>query len=176
MHLGHIAWYEAELAELKSSPIVNLHVYVTSKSDPIVTSDPNANAADAAAEEDVRRSVLLDDSVDSLTSDSEPSSPTLNFPMSKEIMVHSEKNNKGKAKRRSIIDQQANIEIDTLPGRPDLAGIVTEVVKSSEAIDTIAVGACGPVELMRVARNAVAKGITVSGPSLTLHCEQFGWG
>ena len=77
----------------------------------------------------------------------------------------------------SQIDQKPRIKIQTIGGRPDLSEIVKKAVGAAEERDMVAVAACGPVELMRVTRNAVADSIKlVGGPSVTLHCEQFGWG
>lgn len=76
----------------------------------------------------------------------------------------------------SQIDQQPSINVKTLGGRPDISAIVKNVVKVAEERDLIAVAACGPVELMRIARNAVADNIEIGGASVILHCEQFGWG
>jgi hypothetical protein len=60
-------------------------------------------------------------------------------------------------------------------GRPDIAAIITDIVSKADSYDRIAVAACGPDGMVQVAREAVAKNISIDGPSLELHCEQFGW-
>lgn len=69
LFIGHLTWYEEEIRELTQCPIVNLSIYVTSKTDPIVTSQPVEEAT--AVENDVRRSLYLDLDGD----DSPPSTP-----------------------------------------------------------------------------------------------------
>ncbi|KAF3919070.1 hypothetical protein ABW21_db0203726 [Orbilia brochopaga] len=81
------------------------------------------------------------------------------------------------AKSNSIQRRQSSLEEHFFEyGRPDLTSIVKEAVKNAGQNDLIAVGACGPTELMRCARNATAGVIKTGGPSISLHCEQFGWG
>ncbi|KAF8469474.1 ferric reductase NAD binding domain-containing protein [Kalaharituber pfeilii] len=70
--------------------------------------------------------------------------------------------------RTSQIDQWPTTQVKTLGGRPDLGTIVKGVVKVFEERDLVAVAACGPVELMRVTRNAVADSIELGGASVTL--------
>jgi NAD(P)H-flavin reductase len=60
-------------------------------------------------------------------------------------------------------------------GRPDIAAFITDVASKADRYDRIAVAACGPDSMIQVARKSVAKNITVDGPSLEFHCEQFGW-
>ena len=60
-------------------------------------------------------------------------------------------------------------------GRPDITAIITDTVTKADRYDRIAVAACGPNSIIQVARKSVAKNIKVDGPSLELHCEQFGW-
>lgn len=60
-------------------------------------------------------------------------------------------------------------------GRPDIAHFIMEMVEKSSANDRIVVAACGPQSLMQAARKTVAGCIKVDGPSLELHCEQFGF-
>lgn len=139
-------------------------------------------------ESDVRRSLYIQendsDEVNGLspaTSGSDEGLDALQKELSLGKQQIDEIREKRHSKRLSIrmeaqMDQRPMFYIETLGGRPDLTSIVKSVVKSAEQRDTIAVGACGPTELMRVARNAVADNITMSGPSITLHCEQFGWG
>ena len=60
-------------------------------------------------------------------------------------------------------------------GRPDIAKIIKNVLVSSASHESIAVAACGPDSIMSVVRETVANGITMGGPSVELHCEQFEW-
>jgi hypothetical protein len=164
-----------------------------------VTSEPVEEAA--AVEKDVRRSLYLQENDSSGSS----SSPHSDISCEKELeaalgntdidekLKRLSRGNRNSILMEAQIDQKPTVPIKTLAGRPDLTAIVKSVVKGAEQRDTVAVGgrfsflipneaftdwstACGPTELMRVARNAVADSITITGPSVTLHCEQFGWG
>lgn len=79
------------------------------------------------------------------------------------------------------IEKHPESEIQSPPstiieaGRPDVARFIVEMVQNSDANDRIAVAACGPEGLMQTARKAVAECIKIDGPSLELHCEQFGF-
>lgn len=196
---------------------MNVSIYVTTQTDPIVTSQPVA--VEAAAERDVRNSLYVDDDDVDIAdlegrAPSSSSNDTLPTPSStekqagvgagdltevdlgalKEIgntttttrateptstlrvpRAHNSKN-RNSVILESQIDQRPRINVKTLGGRPDIGTIVKNVVRASEERDLVAVAACGPVELMRVARNAVADSIEIGGASVTLHCEQFGWG
>jgi len=211
--IGHITWYEDEIRQLNACPIVNVSIYVTTKTDPIVQSSPT-NDEEVQNEKNLRASMILETSQDSANTDglnvapvspvsmessssssdiSEPGSPSTMFnekPLSSDPEKDHEftspvrfarKGRKNKKNDRlsillAQIDAVPTVQVATLSGRPNLTGIVREVVKGTEANDSIMIGACGPVELMRVARNAAAENITVSGASISLHCEQFGWG
>lgn len=215
--LGHLTWYEAEIEELQRSSVVNLQIYVTSKTDNIVTSEPVE--AEAAAERHVRDSLYIDDIANnsddylengvpsspssSSVDDEKPTAETFDHPALahlkeaglKDVDIHHHedtsrhlrpppasrrhtRSNRNSAILEAQIDMPASARVATLtlPGRPDIAAIVKRTVSEAEERDLVAVAACGPVELMRITRNAVADSIDLKGASVTLHCEQFGWG
>lgn len=60
-------------------------------------------------------------------------------------------------------------------GKPDIRSLISHTIKSASKTDQIIVSSCGPKELMDEVRNAVAKNIPLSGPSVTLQNQQFGW-
>jgi hypothetical protein len=65
--------------------------------------------------------------------------------------------------------------LDVAPGRPDIPAIISDVVRRAGRRDRILIGACGPDSLMWDVRRAATNAITLSGPSVELHGEQFGW-
>lgn len=74
--------------------------------------------------------------------------------------------------------QSATTSSTSIPiehGRPDLQSLIREAVQSVDKSKRVLVAACGPDSLMRVVRNTTASLITSGGPSIELHCEQFGW-
>jgi hypothetical protein len=152
------------LEALKQSPIVNITVHITSTTDPIVTSETVDE--EARHEENIRRSIYAEPQDPSATSSV---SKDLEASLGKELGINN-------SSFESKIDEMPRVRVNTKKGRPDITAIVGKMVQDAQQRDIVAVGACGPAELMRVARNAVADNITLTGPSITLHCEQFGWG
>jgi hypothetical protein len=65
--------------------------------------------------------------------------------------------------------------LDVAPGRPNVPAIINDVVRRSGRHERILIGACGPDSLMWDVRRAATNAISVSGPSVELHGEQFGW-
>ncbi|KAL0931285.1 Ferric/cupric reductase transmembrane component 2-like protein 3 [Colletotrichum truncatum] len=60
-------------------------------------------------------------------------------------------------------------------GRPDVAAVIRHAVEESTPTQRVIVMGCGPQRLMQELRNNVAREIRATGPSVDLHCEQFGW-
>ena len=65
--------------------------------------------------------------------------------------------------------------LEIISGRPDLRALIKSIVAAAEPTDRIAIAACGPQALMKDVRNAAASEVRISGPSVELHSEQFGW-
>lgn len=163
--IGHLTWYEDEIKELNKSPIVNVCIYVTSKTDPIVTSQPVEEAA--AVENDVRRSLYIevdesDDTEGELSSDSNEILDALGKELgmgrqglgalekelgigkqgdsARDRRISKRFSNRFSANLEAQMDQKTMSHIETLSGRPDLTSIIRGVVKSAEQRDTVAVG------------------------------------
>ncbi|KAI5799111.1 ferric reductase NAD binding domain-containing protein [Peziza echinospora] len=169
----HLTWYESEIEVLQNSPLVNLRIYVTSQTDALVTTQPVESLASSK-----NKGTIISTSSTHLSPNSYTQTVTATT-----ISRTGGKRTSTLEQRRvsqlleSQIDQRPRIKIQTIGGRPDLSEIVKGAVGAAEERDMVAVAACGPVELMRVTRNAVADSIgLVGGASVTLHCEQFGWG
>ncbi|KAI1130100.1 ferric reductase NAD binding domain-containing protein [Nemania abortiva] len=60
-------------------------------------------------------------------------------------------------------------------GRPDIEALVRQAILSVDKDKRVLVAACGPTGLVNTVRNTTASCIRVDGPSVELHCEQFGW-
>ncbi|KAK9774496.1 putative Ferric reductase like transmembrane component [Seiridium cardinale] len=67
------------------------------------------------------------------------------------------------------------VEFPVEQGRPDVAALIREAVKSVPKDKRVLIAACGPDGLVKVVRNTAASLITKDGPAVELHCEQFGW-
>lgn len=59
--------------------------------------------------------------------------------------------------------------------RPDIPGLIREVVGEAAAQESILIAGCGPGKLMDVMRETTADCIRWDGPSIELHCEKYGW-
>ena len=59
--------------------------------------------------------------------------------------------------------------------RPDVSALIRRAVDETPAHKQALVLGCGPHALMKQVRNTTADCIRSDGPSVELHCEQFGW-
>lgn len=60
-------------------------------------------------------------------------------------------------------------------GRPDIPSLIRNAVQQIASQERIIIAACGPGSLIKSVRAASAECISHGGPSIELHCEQFGW-
>ncbi|KAI1750807.1 ferric reductase NAD binding domain-containing protein [Xylaria castorea] len=65
--------------------------------------------------------------------------------------------------------------LPVLYGRPDIEACVREAITSVPKDKRIFIAVCGPSGLVDTVRNTTAGCIRIDGPSVELHCEQFGW-
>ncbi|TAQ86359.1 hypothetical protein B7494_g5317 [Chlorociboria aeruginascens] len=152
----YLMWFSKELEILKASPLVALSLYSTRS--------PNPSISSHAAIPSIEHKSLLDEKLTSISLSSPISSLSTNadFDVEKQHIVANGKTN---------IPSNINI----LHGRPDIHTLINEIVKNADAGKRIMIAACGPDGLMRVVRKTAADCISVDGPSIELHCEQFGW-
>ncbi|KAI1301984.1 ferric reductase NAD binding domain-containing protein [Xylaria venustula] len=68
-----------------------------------------------------------------------------------------------------------NLSLPIIYGRPDIETSIREAISSAAKDERVLVAACGPQGLVNTVRNTTASCIRVDGPSVELHCEQFGW-
>lgn len=59
--------------------------------------------------------------------------------------------------------------------RPEVAAMIREAVDDTAPNERVLISGCGPAKLMDLMRATTADCITSGGPSIELHCEQFGW-
>ncbi|KAK2596642.1 hypothetical protein QQS21_006263 [Conoideocrella luteorostrata] len=59
--------------------------------------------------------------------------------------------------------------------RPDVATIIREAIGDTSVDERVLVTGCGPAKLMHLMRETTTDCIQAEGPSIELHCEQFGW-
>ncbi|KAL1854549.1 hypothetical protein Plec18170_004639 [Paecilomyces lecythidis] len=142
-----LAWYDNELRQLQPDPRVNLRVYVTR----------SAMAMEETTE------IATPSSPD--VSDSDPITPTA------DVTVYDIE--KGSAPETT--KEKLPFPINLHQGRPQISDLLADIVSKTDAKDCIAVGACGPSDLIDRTRDAVRKGAYDNGPSITLYSEEFRW-
>lgn len=59
--------------------------------------------------------------------------------------------------------------------RPDVDEIIRSAFRGMASDQSMLVLGCGPEGLMKRVRNTTASCVRGDGPSVELHCEQFGW-
>ncbi|KAI0005228.1 ferric reductase NAD binding domain-containing protein [Xylariaceae sp. FL0662B] len=66
-------------------------------------------------------------------------------------------------------------DLPIIHGRPDTESEIRAAVRSLSNDKRVLIAACGPDSLLTIVRNTAASCITVGGPAVEVHCEQFGW-
>ncbi|RDL36158.1 Ferredoxin reductase-like, C-terminal NADP-linked [Venustampulla echinocandica] len=152
-----LTWFSKELNELRASPRVNVSIYSTLPAPPASTGSQTPTSR-------VEDEKTPDFPISAIT----PSSNTQDIPdtdAEKEV---------GSAKVKATPwDSTTSLDITT--GRPDVPAIINSIVAGSSKEERIVIAACGPLGMMKDVRRSATKAITVSGPSIDLHLEQFGW-
>ncbi|KAI0407718.1 ferric reductase NAD binding domain-containing protein [Xylaria palmicola] len=60
-------------------------------------------------------------------------------------------------------------------GRPDIEALVRSAILPLSKEKSVLIAVCGPSGLVDSVRNTTASCVRADGPSVELHCEQFGW-
>ncbi|RDW91122.1 hypothetical protein BP5796_02287 [Coleophoma crateriformis] len=154
-----IAWFSTELQELIASHLVNLHIHSTRNTS--ASTHPHSHSTSSSS------SVNSSD----IEKVSLPGSSANNTAPAADTNVDIEKHPESATANASSAARSITVHA----GRPDVAKIITDTVAMCDAHDRVAVAACGPDSLMAVTRGTVAGCIKTDGPSVELHCEQFGW-
>jgi len=161
---GSLSWFKKELAALQSSPLVVTHIHVTrstalhntklryvedEKDGAVSNGTSQPSLAYATTNDEKTTAPISTTDIEKSASPITPISPTNPWSSS------------------------ASLEI--ISGRPDVKALIQSIVAGADSSDRIAIGACGPEALMKDVRNASASVVRISGPSVELHSEQFGW-
>lgn len=190
----HLTWFTKEIDELIRCMRVRLHIHV-SRQDPII--------GQTSRREDVKRERCLSDELDGLgdailyasedgkdiiaeTEEHDMYDGILEAYGADDVESISGTNFTNSATSPTFINSpsesesscgvlQYDLEWAVRRGRPNFDQLITKVVREASFHEEIGIAACGPSEMMRLVRTVAAKNIRVDGPSITLHCEQFGW-
>ena len=140
-------WFPNELVELRSSPIVNLTIYVTRSL--------SSSSASSTHEKQSPKSTV---------------DRVLDFEKPNVGGSDPEKDALGGCSPSSPDSVQSFVL-----GRPDISTSIRDIVNRTVEEEGTIVAACGPESLMKETRATVRDLVASSGRSVTLHCEQFGW-
>ncbi|CZT52732.1 related to ferric-chelate reductase [Rhynchosporium secalis] len=174
-----LTWFSKELALLRASPRVNIILHstrlspVTPATSPIWdvktnSSDPSPISPDSPIDVEKQPPSLSYIKTSALTNTIRQADPVPKDVEKKPIISNSTSSTPQGA-TKSVIP------VAVLPGRPDIDGIIRHLVAKSGDEERIVIAACGPDELMRSVRRTATNSIKAKGPSIELHCEQFGW-
>lgn len=75
----------------------------------------------------------------------------------------------------SVRETALELALPIIDGRPDVGSLVRTEIEAVPSHGSVLVMGCGPAGLMTDLRNTTAGCIRAEGPTVELHCEQFGW-
>ncbi|KAL3420053.1 ferric reductase like transmembrane component [Phlyctema vagabunda] len=160
-----ISWHEKELAQLQSSPLINLILHASRIGIDDSPSEPTSPISPTDSEKSNAETALSNASTVVSASSEKQHLPSLDVEKYPAIQAH------------ELSARSRTWRI--LPGRPDVKYLIEHAVADAtkDGSRRVAIVACGPEALMRTVRRTTADCITVSGtgPSISLHSEQFGW-
>ena len=157
-----MTWFANHLSTLRNDPRVSVRIYVTrsSTANLVAAKSPTASSSHSS-------STFPDPEKTSIPRLSiPPASPILD----KEIILPVSPDTPTCTHSIDLSD-----EIPVLYQRPDIASLVRTSIEETPKDKSVLVMSCGPERLMSVVRNTTAACIRSEGPSVELHCEQFGW-
>lgn len=164
MLLGYMAWFSEHLKTLRNDHRVSIKVYVTrgSTTDLVSANSATVSSHSSTTFTDPEKPAIPKHSIPPTDSilDQEKASP-----ISPETPIS--------PTRTHSIDSSEKIPI--IYERPDLAALVRATIEDTPKEKRVLVMSCGPERLMTIVRNTTAACIQSEGPSVELHCEQFGW-
>jgi len=166
-----LSWFSKELFELRASPNVNVNLYSTRSPYPTILQNPT-NTPPTPPSPSEKETF----SPPQAHSTSSPTQPIRS--QEADIEKHSESSLPSTAKENTYStswESPSSLGITIRSGRPDIPSLIKEVVRNTNNGERIAIGACGPESLMGAVRDTAAVSITIGGPSIELHTEQFGW-
>ncbi|PVH81985.1 hypothetical protein DL98DRAFT_621553 [Cadophora sp. DSE1049] len=162
-----LAWFSKELAQLRASPRVNITLHSTrpsytgSPASPVDGTSPTSPTSPL----DIEKQLSFASTTPFATRHPDP------FPIDLEktpVITHGGPSNPW--------DSSTSVtSVAVLPGRPKVDVLIREIVAKATDEERIAIAACGPDDLMWCVRKTATNCIKVKGPSIELHCEQFGW-
>ncbi|KAI9732747.1 MAG: hypothetical protein M1818_007481 [Claussenomyces sp. TS43310] len=147
-----ISWFRPEFEELEVSPLVQMNVYLTrSTSDSPLSASAGRTASNSSAELSVEKQRSAGD---------------------EELDVGAYASEKKVISDVRATGRSTQFQV----GRPHVRTVIEQAVGRADPSDRVVVAGCGPTLLMKGIRRTVAACVARrDGPSIELHCEEFGW-
>jgi len=142
-----------------SSGIVRLHVYSTSSTSAIPHRSKTSTRSNSS----------------SSSSNDLSQNEKIQLPEIPAAVAKVESDNVDIEKQSELIKIATQPPLTIQAGRPDVRKIIQDAIGSCAKNERLIVAACGPDSIMAVTRQTVVDNIKSDGPSIELHCEQFGW-
>ncbi|KAI4860823.1 ferric reductase NAD binding domain-containing protein [Hypoxylon rubiginosum] len=168
----NLTWFTEHLNNLRNhyhSPKVSLKVHVTRlpPTHPAGRSGSTARTSSSGSSTDLVPSAL-EKSVEFSAVSGQVSSAATPY--------QSDRDDKYSPRRVDIPSSAASmVDLPIIVGRPDTEALIRSAVESVGRDQRVLIAACGPDGLIKVVRNVAASCISVDGPAIEVHCEQFGW-
>ncbi|KAG5965367.1 hypothetical protein E4U58_002866 [Claviceps cyperi] len=170
-HNSQLEWFSDHSITLRNDPRFSVQVFVTRSSPPppplpilhcgttVQYQDGEKKGTRSLAEDDCERMQHLHVASSDSSIDLEKSSPPSDGESTLGLGADAD------TEKKVLIEYQ----------RPDIPLLIREVVGEAAAQESILIAGCGPGKLMDVMRETTADCIRWDGPSIELHCEQYGW-
>lgn len=171
--IAYLTWFDAHLSTLSNDGRFSIQLYVTrSKEEIRVAAQPDMTTSSAM--ETAAKALELED-------EKMPpqEAPQMLHHVASDSSIDLEHSRPG-SDTESVGRIGANHPSHThgIPikyERPNVPELIRSAVAQTGSEHRVLVTGCGPAKLMNVLRNTTAECISTDGPSIELHCEQFGW-
>ncbi|KAI0881833.1 ferric reductase NAD binding domain-containing protein [Annulohypoxylon maeteangense] len=172
---GHdnLTWFTQHLNNLRNhvhAPKIALKVHVTRLGPESLRNSSLEQPASDSSTTDLGPSALEKGNVDYISSSGPASSAATRYESDRE-----EKDTTRPTDFPSAATSTTNLNLPIRPGRPNAEAEIREAVSSMTKNQRVLIASCGPDSLTNIVRNVAASCISVDGPAVEVHCEQFGW-
>ncbi|KAI5855005.1 ferric reductase NAD binding domain-containing protein [Durotheca rogersii] len=171
----NLTWFTQHLSNLRShthAPKVALKVHITNF-EPAASSNTLEDAERAPGAGTLTEVI----SKSGLERGTDSEYPTFSAAASSTATRYdSDKEERDMGQRSEVASSTSSVvDLPIIAGRPDTETEIKNAVQSLTKNQRVLIAACGPDSLTTVVRNVAASCISVNGPGVEVHCEQFGW-
>lgn len=165
--LAYLSWFAEQLNELQHDARFKVKLYVTRE-----TIEEATNPLSRTSSPDMEKSISAtgDPEKDAIGSPYRPST------WRSRTMSSGKESNSDYDLASPIEGVESDVHnVPVNYERPKVAELVDAAIADVAGDQRVLVMACGPQRLSEQVRETAARRISPGGPSIELHCEQFGW-